>query len=103
MRTAVVVGAGVGGLAAAGALAGAGWQVTLLERNVGLRSLNVAVLLWPNGLRALRALGLDRGLRDVAVPVVTGGIRRPDGRWLVEAARVPAGEEPVAISGEDLH
>ena len=32
MRSAVVVGAGVGGLAVAGALTRTGWQVTLLER-----------------------------------------------------------------------
>ena len=58
MATAVVVGAGVGGLAAAGALARAGWHVTLLERGDRLRGAGGAVLLWPNGLAALGALGL---------------------------------------------
>ena len=37
MRAAVVVGAGVAGLATAGALARAGWKVTLLEREDRLR------------------------------------------------------------------
>ena len=81
MRTAVVVGAGVGGLAAAGALVRSGWHVTLVERGDRLRGYGAAQLIWPNGAAALRALGLSLG--DVAFPVTTGGIRRPDGQWLV--------------------
>ncbi len=83
MRTAVVVGAGVAGLAAAGALAKAGWQVTLLERQERLRSPGGAQVLWPNGLAALRALGLPA---DALVhPAPSGGVLRPDGRVGVEA------------------
>ncbi len=85
MRTAVVVGAGVAGLAAAGSLAKAGWQVTLIERGERLRSAGAAQLLWPNGLAAIRALGLNLG--ELAYPVRGGGVRRPDGRVLVEPAR----------------
>lgn len=81
MRTAIVVGAGVAGLAAAGALTKAGWQVTLLERGDRLRGGGGAQLLWPNAINALRALGLNPG--DLTFPAPPGGIRRPDGRWLV--------------------
>jgi 2-polyprenyl-6-methoxyphenol hydroxylase-like FAD-dependent oxidoreductase len=101
MRTAVVVGAGVGGLAAAGALTRTGWQVILLEREERLRGANVAVLIWPNGLRALHALDLDGGLRDIAYPMAATGIRRPDGRWLVEAGQ-SRGAEPVVLHANDL-
>jgi len=103
MRTAVVVGAGVGGLAASGALARSGWHVTLLERGDRLRGGGAALLIWPNGVAALRALGVS--LDDVAFPVLTGGIRRPDGRWLVEAAPVNGGPPsyPVVVHSDDLH
>lgn len=94
MRTAVVVGAGVGGLAAAGALARSGWQVTLLERGDRLRGNGAALLVWPNGAAALRALGLSLG--DIAFPMTDGGIRRPDGRWLVQAGS--GGSLPVTGS-----
>jgi 2-polyprenyl-6-methoxyphenol hydroxylase-like FAD-dependent oxidoreductase len=85
MRTAVVVGAGVAGLAAAGALARAGWRVTLIERGERLRGASTAQIVHPNGLAALRALGVQLG--DVAFPAPSGGIRRPDGRVLVEPVR----------------
>lgn len=104
MRTAVVVGAGVGGLAAAGALARSDWHVTLLERGDRLRGNGAAQLIWPNGVAALRALGLSLG--DVAFPMPGGGIRRPDGRWLVEPAAVPvepAEADPVVVHADDLH
>jgi len=83
-RTAVVVGAGVGGLAVAGALARSGWQVTLLERTERLRAAGAALLIWPNGVRALRALGCP--VEQAAVASGTGGIRRADGTWLVRIA-----------------
>ncbi|GAA1828361.1 FAD-dependent monooxygenase [Luedemannella flava] len=104
MRTAVVVGAGVGGLAVGGALARSGWQVTLLERDDRLRGGGAALLIWPNGVAALRALGLGRGLDAIAFPTMASGIRRPDGRWLVEA-REPAvpTEQPVVVHADDLH
>jgi 2-polyprenyl-6-methoxyphenol hydroxylase-like FAD-dependent oxidoreductase len=102
MRTAVVVGAGVGGLAAAGALARSGWHVTLLERGERLRGNGAALLLWPNGIRALEALGLGAGLGDIVFPMLAGGIRRPDGRWLVGNG-TQTGGDPVVVHADDLH
>jgi 2-polyprenyl-6-methoxyphenol hydroxylase-like FAD-dependent oxidoreductase len=98
VRTAVVVGAGVAGLAAAGALARSDWHVTLLEREHRLRGHGGALLIWPNGAAALEALGV--GLSDVAVPLAAGGIRRPDGRWLIEAGDAPL---PLVVHADDLH
>lgn len=103
MRTAVVVGAGIGGLAAAGALAQSGWQVTVLERADRVRAERTALVLWPNGVRALRALGLGAGLDAIATPLPDGGIRRPDGHWLVQPRHTPAEFTPVVVHQEDLH
>ncbi len=102
MRSAVVVGAGVGGLAAAGALARSGWQVTLLEGGDRLRAGRAALLIWPNGVSALHALGLGGGLAAIASPMGPGGVRRPDGQWLVQPAAEP-GTSAVVVHREDLH
>ncbi|HCT76040.1 MAG TPA: FAD-binding monooxygenase [Micromonosporaceae bacterium] len=101
MYSAVVVGAGVGGLAAAGALARAGWQVSLLEKADRLRADPAALLLWPNALAALRALGLGGGLGEISTEVPPGGVRRPDGQWLSRAGS--AGATPVVVHSEDMH
>ncbi|WFF00528.1 FAD-dependent monooxygenase [Micromonospora sp. WMMD964] len=103
MRSAVVVGAGVGGLAVAGALARSGWTVTLMERAERVRPEPTAVVLWPNGVRALQALGLGAGLAAIATPLPDGGVRRPDGHWLVQPRPVPADRMPVVVHREDLH
>ncbi|WP_012183487.1 FAD-dependent oxidoreductase [Salinispora arenicola] len=103
MRSAVVVGAGVGGLAVAGALARSGWQVTLIERADRIRPEPTAVVLWPNGVRALRALGLGAGLDAIATPLSSSGVRRPDGHRLVRPRPVPADQMPVVVHQEDLH
>jgi 2-polyprenyl-6-methoxyphenol hydroxylase-like FAD-dependent oxidoreductase len=108
MRSAVVVGAGVGGLAVAGALARTGWQVTLLERGDRLRGDSAALMLWPNGIRALRALGLGDGLGAIASPAPSRGIRRPNGQWLVQpdVGLAEDGDGPDAslvVHREDLH
>ena len=103
MRTAVVVGAGIGGLAAAGALARSGWQVTLLERGDRVRAERTALVLWPNGIRALRALGLGDGLAAIATALPDTGIRRPDGHWLVQPRPVLGERAPVVVHREDLY
>jgi 2-polyprenyl-6-methoxyphenol hydroxylase-like FAD-dependent oxidoreductase len=101
-RTAVVVGAGIGGLAAAGALARTGWRVTLLERADRLRTAPIALLLWPGGVRALEALGLGAGLAAIATEVPDTGLRRPDGQWLVQPPATSA-HPPLLVHAEDLH
>ena len=80
-RTAIVVGAGVGGLAAAGALARTGWRVTLLERGARLRADPDGLVLGANGLAALAALGVT-GLDALTAAVPHGGVRRADGHLL---------------------
>lgn len=101
VRSAVVVGAGIGGLAAAGGLAHAGWRVTLLERADRLRAEPTGLLLWPAGMRALEALWLGHGLEAVTTPVPDPGLRRPDGQRL--APPTPEPEPARLVHAEDLH
>lgn len=104
MRTAVVVGAGMAGLATAGALSRDGWRVTLLESRERVVAAPTALVLWPNGGRALRSLDPDGGWDGIAAPLPDGGVRRPDGQWLVQprprTASVPA---PAVVHLADLY
>lgn len=104
MPSAVVVGAGISGLAVAGALARRDWSVTLLERGDRMRGDRAGLLLWPNGMAALHRLGLGGGLDAITTPVHARGIRRPDGQWLVRPDDEAAGTDiPAVVHREDLH
>lgn len=65
--TALVVGAGIGGLAASLALSRRGFAVTLVERRTRLTEIGAGLQLSPNATRILIGLGLDGALRRVAV------------------------------------
>lgn len=82
---AVVIGAGIGGLAAAAGLCAAGWEVTAFERAASLEPVGAGLALSPNGLRALDALGAGDAIRAHAVDQELG-MRRPDGRWLLRSS-----------------
>ena len=81
-RRAAVVGGGIGGLAAAISLRRAGWSVTVFERAPELRPLGAGLSVWPNGVRALRALGLAQVAAGVAP--AGGALRRADGSVIGE-------------------
>ena len=84
-RRAVVVGAGIGGLAAGAALARGGWEVTIHERSLSLEPVGAGISLWPNALRALDVLGVGDAVRSSAVLGGGTGLRRPDGSWLARS------------------
>ncbi|GGT02403.1 FAD-dependent monooxygenase [Streptomyces cinerochromogenes] len=79
---AIVIGGGIGGLAAAAALHLRGWSVTVLERAPALAPVGTAISLAPNALRALDVLGIGEEIRDLAAWQGDGGLRTPGGRWL---------------------
>jgi len=86
----VVVGAGLGGVAAAVGLDRAGHEVTLFERADRLRETGTAILIAPNGVRALDALGLGSYVRGQALRVASGGLRDWRGRPLLVTDLGPA-------------
>ena len=81
-RTAAVIGAGIGGLATGIALQRAGWEATVYEAADELRPLGAGLSIWPNGVQALRALGLGNFV--AAAPKSGGALRRADGSVLTE-------------------
>ncbi|MEU1257636.1 FAD-dependent monooxygenase [Streptomyces chartreusis] len=81
-RRAVVIGGGIGGLTAAVALRGSGWDVTVLERAPSLEPVGAAISLAPNSLRALDVIDVGDEIRDLAAWQGDGGLRTPSGRWL---------------------
>ncbi|MFE4501537.1 FAD-dependent oxidoreductase [Rhodococcus sp. NPDC056743] len=83
MRTAGVIGGGIGGLATALALANAGWTVTVFEKAPVLTEVGAGITLWPNALAALDHLGVGDDIRSRAAPGWVGGIRNRQGRWLL--------------------
>lgn len=101
MRTAVVVGAGIGGVTAAVALEQCGWQVTVLERAPELGEIGAGISVWPAAVAVLEELGI-KGLEQVARAGESAGMRRWDGRWIVEAADLGV-ELPVMIHRAQLH
>ncbi|GAA3919891.1 FAD-dependent monooxygenase [Streptomyces gulbargensis] len=80
--SAVVVGGGIGGLAAAIGLRRVGWDVTVAERAPVADDAGAGISLHANGIRALDALGAGEPVRAAARPQYTGGTRVPGGGWL---------------------
>ncbi len=78
-RTVVVVGGGIAGMAAALLLAKVGALVTVLERVAAPEAVGAGLVLQPNGLAVLRALGLGEELER-------GAHRLSDGLALRDAA-----------------
>ena len=61
-----VIGAGMGGLAAAAALRSAGLDVAVYEQAGGFGRVGAGIQQSPNALKVLRRLGLEQRLKDIA-------------------------------------
>jgi salicylate hydroxylase len=61
-----VIGGGIGGCTAAHALLQKGFEVHVYEAQPELKEIGAGVALGPNAMKALRALGLEQAVRDVA-------------------------------------
>jgi 2-polyprenyl-6-methoxyphenol hydroxylase-like FAD-dependent oxidoreductase len=72
---ALVIGAGIAGLATAIALQRAGRDVLVLERAPQLREVGAGVSLWPNAVKALRRLGVGDAVEAAGAPAHDAAFR----------------------------
>ena len=70
-RDAIIIGAGIAGLAAGTALRRAGYQVTLYEKASSLEPQGAALSLWPNAKQALRRLGMLAPVEGVSAQSIS--------------------------------
>ncbi|BBH70261.1 salicylate hydroxylase [Actinoplanes sp. OR16] len=74
-----IIGGGIGGLAAAAALAQIGRRVTVHERDEALPDTGTALGIWPAALRALDQIGAGDEVRAAGIRPRRGAFLRPDG------------------------
>ncbi len=65
----IIVGAGIGGLAAAHAVTRAGHDATVIERVSGSTAIGAGLTLWPNAVMALDAIGAGEAVRSIGARV----------------------------------
>src|SRR6188768_603509 len=89
-RTALIVGAGIGGLSAGIALRKAGWHVRIFERAHSPRELGFGLAVAPGAIRALAELGVAETVlaRSFAPTHALGEMRRMDGT-VIKRANLP--------------
>lgn len=83
----IVVGAGIGGLAAATALACQGSRVDVFERVGRLEPVGAGLSLWRNALAALDAIGLGDAVREAGVPGPAAVLRSAGGAVISDFGR----------------
>jgi 2-polyprenyl-6-methoxyphenol hydroxylase-like FAD-dependent oxidoreductase len=84
-RSAIVIGGGIGGLAAAVALRQAGWPTQVFEQAPALEAAGAGITLFANAIKALRRLGLAEAVAAAGELELAPEIRRPDGTVLAAA------------------
>jgi salicylate hydroxylase len=105
----LVVGGGIGGLAASVAAARAGWAVRLLEQTPSFGEVGAGIQLGPNVVRVLQGWGLESDLRAVAAYPAQLEVRnaltakRVGVLPLGERCRARYGAPYATIARADLH
>lgn len=101
-RTAVVVGGGIGGLAAATGLQAAGWRVMVLERLARFDEVGAGVALTANGLAAAGVIGVRSALIEAGRRTRLMGYRDQHDEWIF---RLPHSDVSamVGIHRQRLH
>jgi 2-polyprenyl-6-methoxyphenol hydroxylase-like FAD-dependent oxidoreductase len=88
-RTALIVGAGIGGLSAGIALRQAGWNIRIFERAASPRELGFGLAVAPNAMAALGELGVAGQVLARGVAPTRGELRKMDGTVLKRAELPP--------------
>jgi FAD-dependent urate hydroxylase len=103
----VVVGAGIGGLCAGLALRRAGFEVEMYERTPEIHPVGFGLCMWPNGAKAMNALGLDREMDRISPEMNAVDFRTKEGELLshiaLEPLRLATGQRPYPVARADLH
>ena len=106
MPRAVVVGGGIGGLAAGVALRRAGWDVAVFERAPELREAGAGITLWTNAVKVLRRIGAGPAVEAAAHPIARSEVRDWRGRLIntIDFAAMSArlGAPTVGVHRADL-
>jgi 2-polyprenyl-6-methoxyphenol hydroxylase-like FAD-dependent oxidoreductase len=103
---AVVVGAGIGGLAASLVLSRVAARVTLVERAERPSEVGAALALQPNGMAVLDRLGLLPAVKAVSARIDRMDIRSVTGRRLLTAGMPDLGgglDHAIAVRRTELH
>jgi 2-polyprenyl-6-methoxyphenol hydroxylase-like FAD-dependent oxidoreductase len=79
---AVIIGAGIGGLAAAVALRRVGVKSLIIEQAGSIREIGAGLSLWSNAVNALRELGVEARVTDCASIIERNSVRAPSGRLI---------------------
>ncbi|HEY4172324.1 MAG TPA: FAD-dependent monooxygenase [Rhodopila sp.] len=99
-----IVGAGIGGLAAAACLRRIGIDVTIYEQAQRFARVGAGIQQSPNAVRVLRRLGLEQQLRDIAFQPAAALNRQSDtGELLWERAMGAASEDKYGAPYLVLH
>jgi len=101
-RSAIVVGAGIGGLAVTRGLMQSGWRVRVYEQATAFGAVGAGLAIEPNAVRALDWLGLGQQLRARGMRQGPAGLRTARGRWLVRT-KLEALEERFGTPAFELH
>ena len=96
-RTALIVGAGIGGLAAGVSLVRAGWNIRICERAANPSELGFALALAPNAIAAIDELGLSSASIGAGLTAMRFELRHLDGRVIRRFGAPPAGVGIIAL------
>ncbi len=83
-KSALIVGGGIGGLAAGIALQQVGWKVSIFEQAPEIKAIGAGLSLWSNAVKALYQLGLRPELEKMGFCEIAAGFFTPEGQILTE-------------------
>lgn len=106
-QRALLIGGGIGGLAAAIGLKKIGYDVQVYEQAPEPREVGAGLTLWSNAVRALEWLGVAEGVRARVLPDMEGSVYTQGGKKLTSLTNHDLvrrfGDYSVAVHRADLH
>jgi 2-polyprenyl-6-methoxyphenol hydroxylase-like FAD-dependent oxidoreductase len=103
-QKAIIIGAGIGGLATAIALEAAGWEVAVYEQAATLEPMGAGLSIWRNAVDALEQLGCGPALVRMTQPLERVQLARRDGRAIatIDTARLIPGASARTATRTDI-